>query len=230
MTNVCKEIREELFSLQDPGYREFQGMLIPSNKDASMIGVRTPELRRLARTYAGREDIGEFLDDLPHQYFDENQLHAFIISGIKDYEKCVKEVIRFLPYVDNWATCDQMSPKVFRKHRQELAEQAEEWIGSDHTYTVRFGIKMLMDHFLEEEFDLMYPEMVAQVRSEEYYIRMMVAWYFATALAKQYDAVLPFIENRRLDPWTHNKAIQKAVESFRVTPEHKEYLKSLKIK
>ena len=230
MTNVCKEIREELFSLQDPGYREFQGMLIPSNKDASMIGVRTPELRRLARTYAGREDIAEFLDDLPHQYFDENQLHAFIISGIKDYEKCVKEVIRFLPYVDNWATCDQMSPKVFRKHRQELAEQAEEWIGSDHTYTVRFGIKMLMDHFLEEEFDLMYPEMVAQVRSEEYYIRMMVAWYFATALAKQYDAVLPFIENRRLDPWTHNKTIQKAVESYRVTPEHKEYLKSLKIK
>ena len=230
MTNVCKEIREELFSLQDPGYRDFQGMLIPSNKDASMIGVRTPELRRLARTYAGREDIAEFLDDLPHQYFDENQLHAFIISGIKDYEKCVKEVIRFLPFVDNWATCDQMSPKVFRKHRQELAEQAEEWIGSGHTYTVRFGIKMLMDHFLEEEFDLMYPEMVAQVRSEEYYIRMMVAWYFATALAKQYDAVLPFIENRRLDPWTHNKAIQKAVESYRVTPEHKEYLKSLKIK
>ena len=230
MSAVCKEIREELFSLQDPGYRDFQGMLIPSNKDASMIGVRTPELRRLARAYAGREDIGEFLDDLPHQYFDENQLHAFIISGIKDYEKCVKEVIRFLPYVDNWATCDQMSPKVFRKHRQELAEQAEEWIGSDHTYTVRFGIKMLMDHFLEEEFDLMYPEMVAQVRSEEYYIRMMVAWYFATALAKQYDAVLPFIENRRLDPWTHNKTIQKAVESYRVTPEHKEYLKSLKIK
>ena len=230
MSAVCKEIREELFSLQDPGYRDFQGALIPSNKDASMIGVRTPELRRLARTYAGREDIAEFLDDLPHQYFDENQLHAFIISGIKDYEKCVKEVIRFLPYVDNWATCDQMSPKVFRKHRQELAEQAEEWIGSDHTYTVRFGIKMLMDHFLEEEFDLMYPEMVAQVRSEEYYIRMMIAWYFATALAKQYDAVLPFIENRRLDPWTHNKTIQKAVESFRVTPEHKEYLKSLKIK
>ncbi|MBR1900852.1 MAG: DNA alkylation repair protein [Lachnospiraceae bacterium] len=230
MTNVCKEIREELFSLQDPGYRDFQGMLIPSNKDASMIGVRTPELRRLARAYAGREDIAEFLDDLPHQYFDENQLHAFIISGIKDYEKCVKEVIRFLPYVDNWATCDQMSPKVFRKHRQELAEQAEEWIGSDHTYTIRFGIKMLMDHFLEEEFDLMYPEMVAQVRSEDYYIRMMVAWYFATALAKQYDAVLPFIENRRLDPWTHNKTIQKAVESYRVTPEHKAYLKSLKIK
>ena len=230
MNAVCREIREELFSLQDPGYRDFQGALIPSNKDASMIGVRTPELRRLARTYAGREDIAEFLDDLPHQYFDENQLHAFIISGIKDYEKCVKEVIRFLPFVDNWATCDQMSPKVFRKHRQELAEQAEEWIGSDHTYTIRFGIKMLMDHFLEEEFDLMYPEMVAQVRSEEYYIRMMVAWYFATALAKQYDAVLPFIENRRLDPWTHNKTIQKAVESFRVTPEHKEYLKSLKIK
>lgn len=195
-----------------------------------MIGVRTPELRRLAKMFAGREDISEFLDDLPHQYFDENQLHAFIISGIKDYEKCVREVVRFLPYVDNWATCDQMSPKVFGKHRKEVAELAGVWIRSEHTYTVRFGIKMLMEHFLNEDFDLMYPEMVARVRSEEYYIRMMAAWYFATALAKQYDAVLPFIENRRLDPWTHNKTIQKAVESYRVTPEHKEYLKSLKIK
>ena len=195
-----------------------------------MIGVRTPELRRLAKMFAGREEISEFLDDLPHQYFDENQLHAFIISGIKDYEKCVREVVRFLPYVDNWATCDQMSPKVFGKHRKEVAELAGVWIRSDHTYTVRFGIKMLMEHFLDEDFDLMYPEMVARVRSEEYYIRMMAAWYFATALAKQYDAVLPFIENRRLDPWTHNKTIQKAVESYRVTPEHKEYLKSLKIK
>ena len=230
MSEIRKEIRDELFNLQDPKYRDFQGKLIPSQKGVSMIGVRTPELRRLAKMFAGREEISEFLDDLPHQYFDENQLHAFIISGIKDYEKCVREVVRFLPYVDNWATCDQMSPKVFGKHRKEVAELAGVWIRSDHTYTVRFGIKMLMEHFLNEDFDLMYPEMVARVRSEEYYIRMMAAWYFATALAKQYDAVLPFIENRRLDPWTHNKTIQKAVESYRVTPEHKEYLKSLKIK
>ena len=230
MSEIRKEIRDALFSLQDPEYRDFQGKLIPSQEGVSMIGVRTPELRRLAKMFAGRENISEFLDDLPHQYFDENQLHAFIISGIKDYEKCVREVVRFLPYVDNWATCDQMSPKVFRKHRQELEKQAEEWIGSDHTYTIRFGIKMLMDHFLDEDFDPVYPEMAARVRSEEYYVRMMVAWYFATALAKQYDAVLPFIENRRLDPWTHNKTIQKAVESYRVTPEHKEYLKSLKIR
>ena len=230
MSEIRKEIRDALFSLQDPEYRDFQGKLIPSQECVSMIGVRTPELRRLAKMFAGREDISEFLDDLPHQYFDENQLHAFIISGIKDYEKCVREVVRFLPYVDNWATCDQMSPKVFGKHRQELARLAGVWIRSDHTYTVRFGIKMLMEHFLNEDFDLMYPAMVARVRSEEYYVRMMVAWYFATALAKQYDAVLPFIENRRLDPWTHNKTIQKAVESYRVTPEHKEYLKSLKIK
>lgn len=230
MSAICNEIRDALFSLQDPEYRDFQGKLIPSQECVSMIGVRTPELRRLAKMFAGREDISEFLDDLPHQYFDENQLHAFIISGIKDYEKCVREVVRFLPYVDNWATCDQMSPKVFGKHRKEVAELAGVWIRSDHTYTVRFGIKMLMEHFLNEDFDLMYPEIVARVRSEEYYIRMMAAWYFATALAKQYDAVLPFIENRRLDPWTHNKTIQKAVESYRVTPEHKEYLKSLKIK
>ncbi len=230
MSEIRKEIRDELFNLQDPEYRDFQGKLIPSQEGVSMIGVRTPELRRMAKMFAGRENISEFLDDLPHQYFDENQLHAFIISGIKDYEKCIGEVVRFLPYVDNWATCDQMSPKVFGKHRQEVAELAGVWIRSEHTYTVRFGIKMLMEHFLNEDFDLMYPEMVAQVRSEEYYIRMMVAWYFATALAKQYDAALPFIENRRLDSWTHNKTIQKAVESYRVTPEHKEYLKSLKIK
>ena len=230
MSEIRKEIRDALFSLQDPEYRDFQGKLIPSQECVSMIGVRTPELRRLAKMFAGREDISEFLDDLPHQYFDENQLHAFIISGIKDYEKCVREVVRFLPYVDNWATCDQMSPKVFGKHRKEVAELAGVWIRSEHTYTVRFGIKMLMEHFLNEDFDMMYPEIVARVRSEEYYVRMMVAWYFATALAKQYDAVLPFIENRRLDPWTHNKTIQKAVESYRVIPEHKEYLKSLKIK
>ena len=170
-----------------------------------------------------------FLDDLPHKYFDENQLHAFIISEIKDYGKCMEEVNRFLPYVDNWATCDQMSPKVFRKHRGELIREIKKWIRSDRTYTVRFGTGMLMEHFLEEDFDAAYPDMVADRRSDEYYINMMTAWYFATALAKRYDEILPYIEEQRLDVWTHNKAIQKSVESCRITPEQKEYLKSLKI-
>ena len=194
------------------------------------IGVRTPELRKLAKELAKREDIREFLNDLPHQYFDENQLHAFILSGEKDFEKCMEDLERFLPYVDNWATCDQTSPKVFRKHRKELLDAIRRWIESDHPYTVRFAIKMLMEHFLDEDFDPAYPEMVAEVRSEEYYIRMMIAWYFAPALAKQYEAVLPYLEQKKLDVWTHNKTIQKAVESYRITEEQKIYLKSLKRK
>ena len=149
---------------------------------------------------------------------------------MKDYQRCMEEVCRFLPYVDNWATCDQMSPKVFKKHRKELSEKIKEWIGSDKTYTVRFGVGMLMEHFLDEDFDPVYPEMAAKIRSEEYYINMMTAWYFATALAKQYEAVLPYIEGCRLDNWTHDKAIQKAVESRRITAEQKEYLRTLKVK
>ena len=226
---MINEIRDELFRLQDSKYRDFQAGLIPGASPDIMVGVRTPELRKLAKQLAKEENIQEFLDDLPHRYFDENQLHAFIISEIKDYDTCMQEVERFLPYVDNWATCDHMSPKVFRKHRPELLEKIREWIRSDHTYTIRFGIGMLMAHFLDEDFDPAYPEMVASVQSEEYYVNMMIAWYFATALAKQYDAVLPYIEENRLDVWTHNKTIQKSIESFRVTPEHKAYLRSLKI-
>lgn len=224
------EIRKELFKLQDQKYRDFQSKLIPTVDPDTVIGVRTPELRKYAKKLAKQEDITEFLDDLPHHYFDENQLHAFIISEIKDYEQCINQVCRFLPFVDNWATCDQMSPKVFKKHRQELLEYIKEWIGSGETYTIRFAIGMLMEHFLEEDFDPAYLELVADVRTEEYYVNMMIAWYFATALAKQYEAVLPFIENQRLDTWTHNKAIQKSVESYRITAEQKEYLKSLKVK
>ena len=227
---ICDEIREELFNLQDVEYREFQAKLIPSASPDAVIGVRTPALRKYASQLVKREDIQEFLDDLPHAYFDENQLHAFVLSAMKDYEKCLEEVIRFLPYVDNWATCDQMSPKVFKKHRQELLTHIKEWIASDETYTIRFGVGMLMEHFLDEDFDPAYPELVAKLRSEEYYVNMMIAWYFATALAKQYDTVLPYIEQKRLDTWTHKKAIQKSVESYRITPEQKEYLKSLKIK
>ena len=225
---ITEEIREELFRLQDSKYREFQIKLIPNVTPDSVIGVRTPTLRKYAKELAKQEEIGEFLSDLPHRYFDENQLHAFIISQLKDFGRCMEYVRAFLPYVDNWATCDQMSPKVFGKNKGDLLEQIREWIASGDTYTVRFGIGMLMQHFLDEDFDPEYPELVAQIRSEEYYVNMMKAWYFATALAKQYEAVLPFIEGRRLDDWTHRKAIQKSVESYRITQEQKQYLKSLK--
>ena len=226
---ITEEIRQSLFELQDIKYRDFQAKLIPGKDTETMIGVRTPELRKLAKQMLKREEIGEFLRDLPHRYFDEDQLHAFIVSGIKEYGKCMEELMRFLPFVDNWATCDQMSPGVFKKHRPELLAEIREWLGSEHTYTVRFGIGMLMQHFLDEDFDPAYPELVAGVHSEEYYVNMMIAWYFATALAKQYEAVLPFIEGRRLDPWTHNKTIRKAVESYRISDEQKEYLRSLKV-
>lgn len=227
---IMDEIKSELFRMQDEQYRSFQSKLIPTVEQDTVIGVRTPELRKLAKQMVKRDDVYTFLNELPHQYYDENQLHAFIVSDIKDFKCCVEEVCKFLPYVDNWATCDQMSPKIFKKHRQELLTFIREWIVSDRTYTVRFAVGMLMVHFLDEDFDLIYPEMVSKIRSDEYYINMMVAWYFATALAKQYEEVLPFIEERRLDSWTHNKAIQKSVESSRITQEQKIYLKSLKVK
>ncbi len=224
------EIRELLFQTRDEEYGKFQSKLIPEIADNNFIGVRTPELRKIAKTLSKDPNIGDFLNELPHRYFDEDQLHSFIISEIKDMDKCMEEVERFLPYVNNWATCDQLTPKVFKKHKDKLLEKIKVWIASDKTYTVRFAMEMLMTHFLDDEFDISYPEMVAGVKSEEYYIRMMQAWYFATALAKQYEAVLPFITDRKLDKWTHNKAIQKAVESRRISQETKDYLKSLKYK
>ena len=227
---MIEDIRKELFALQDEKYQAFQVKLFPTLNPESIIGVRTPDLRSYAKKLLKQEEIAEFLSDLPHRYFDENQLHAFIISEMKDYERCIGEVKSFLPYVDNWATCDQMSPKVFKKHLLELLVCIKEWIRSDETYTIRFGVGMLLEHYLDDAFSLEYPEMVAGLRSSEYYVNMMIAWYFATALAKQYEVILPFIENRRLDTWTHNKAIQKALESYRITPEQKEYLKGLKIK
>ena len=229
-TMIIDEIRKELFELQDVRYRDFQSKLIPTASPDIFIGVRTPLLRKMAKEMSKREDIEVFLNTLPHTYFDENQLHAFVLSGIKDYGKCLSLVDQFLPYVDNWATCDQMSPKVFQKHKDQLLTSVRKWIDSDAVYTVRFGIGMLMQHYLDEAFSPAYPEMVATVRSEEYYIRMMAAWYFATALAKQYDAVLPYLKEHRLDPWTHNKTIQKAIESYRISPEQKEYLRGLKRK
>ncbi len=227
---IVDEIRNELSGMQDAKYRDFQAKLIPTVEPETVIGVRTPQLRKYAGVLLKRDDVQEFLNDLPHKYFDENQLHAFIISGIKDYGRCMSEVERFLSYVDNWATCDQMSPKVFKKHRPELLIKIKEWISSGETYTIRFGLGMLMEHFLDDDYDPQYPEMVSKVRSDEYYVNMMTAWYFATALAKQYESVLPFIEDKKLDAWTHNKAIQKAVESYRITDEQKSYLKSLKVK
>lgn len=224
------EIRELLFQARDEEYGKFQSKLIPEVADNNFIGVRTPELRKIAKTLSKDPNIGDFLNKLPHRYFDEDQLHSFIISEIKDMDKCIEEVERFLPYVNNWATCDQLTPKAFKKHKDKLLEKINVWIASDKTYTVRFAMEMLMTHFLDDEFDISYPEMVAGVKSEEYYIRMMQAWYFATALAKQYEAVLPFITEKKLEQWTHNKAIQKATESRRITPEQKDFLRNLKFK
>lgn len=227
---MIDDIRKNLLSMQDEKYRSFQVKLFPTVDPETVIGVRTPELRSYAKTLLKEEGISTFLSDFPHKYFDENQLHAFIISEIKDYDRCIEEVNRFLPYVDNWATCDQMSPKVFKKHRLQLLDQIRIWLKSDKTYMIRFAIGMLMEHYLDDDFDIRYPDMVAAIRSDEYYVNMMIAWYFATALAKQYEAILPFIEDRKLDRWTHNKAIQKAVESYRISPEQKDYLKGLKRK
>ncbi len=227
---LTDDIRKYLFEQQDIKYRDFQMKLIPTVDPDTAIGVRTPVLRKYARQLVKEPDISEFLNDLPHRYFDENQLHAFVVSSMKDYDRCMVELERFLPYVDNWATCDQMSPKIFKKHRAKLAEKIKEWIGSEETYTVRFGVGMLMEHFLDEDFDPAFPEMVARIRSEEYYVNMMIAWYFATALAKQYEAVLPYIEEKRLDEWCHNMTIRKCVESNRISKEQKDYLKTFRIK
>ena len=226
MTNA--EIVRELYGLRDEKYRDFQSGLIPGAEKERVIGVRTPELRKLAKKLCSDKDINTFLNTLPHNYFDENQLHAFIISLEKDENKCFERVEAFLPYVDNWATCDQLSPKVFRKCPELLLEHIRRWIKSEHTYTVRFAAGMLMQHFLDEGFKAEYPEMIAGISSEEYYVNMMRAWYFATALAKQYEAVLPYLTENRLDRWTHNKTIQKAVESYRITDEQKTYLRTLK--
>ena len=224
------EIVTELFKMRDVDYAQFQGKLIPTVSADRVIGVRTPALRAFAKDLYKDPDIDEFLCDTPHQYFDEDQLHAFVISLEKDFDKCIALVEEFLPFIDNWATCDQLSPKCFKKEQKKLLSYIKVWIKSNHTYTVRFAIGMLMQHYLDDGFKTEYADMVAEVRSDEYYINMMIAWYFATALAKQYESIVPYIEERRLAVWVHNKAIQKSVESYRITAEQKEYLKTLKIK
>lgn len=223
-------IKEELFSFQDKEYRDFQKKLIPTIYQENVIGVRTPILRKFAKSLVKENKYKSFLEDLPHKYFDENQLHAFIISEIKNYDECISYINIFLPYIDNWATCDQMSPKIFKKNKKKLLNQIKIWIKSKDTYTIRFSIGMLMNHFLDEDYNPKYLEMVSKIKSDEYYINMMVAWYFATALAKQYDDTISYIENNKLDKWTHNKTIQKAIESYRITEEQKDYLRKLKIK
>ena len=241
---ACAEtdpIRAELFSMRDPGYRVFQAKLVPTVDPERIIGVRTPDLRDLAkriaaggadlRTGAGAEAPGlreRFRKELPHFYFEEDQLHAFLIALERDPARCLDETEAFLPFIDNWATCDQLNPRAFRKSPDILLPRIRGWIASERTYTVRFAVKMLMDHFLEERFLPAYPQAVASIRSDEYYVNMMAAWYFATALAKQWDAVLPYLAERRLPEWTHRKTIQKAVESFRIPKERKEYLRALR--
>ena len=221
------KIQTDLFSLRDEKFADFNSKLMPDIVRENVIGVRTPALRKYARELS-EDAAGDFIKQLPHKYFEENQLHAFILSGVRDFDVCIKLVNEFLPYVDNWATCDQLLPRVFAKHTDELLKYIKQWIKSKHTYTVRFGIGQLMRFYLENNFDVSYAEMVAKIKSDEYYVNMMRAWYFATALAKNYDEVLPFIENKVLDNWTHNKTIQKAIESYRISDEHKKFLRKLK--
>ena len=222
-------VQDSLFTLQDLSYKEFQCGLMPTVNPDTVIGVRMPALRKLVKDFAETPEAAEFLKALPHRYYEENNLHGLLISAMRDYDRAVAALDAFLPYVDNWATCDLIRPKVFQKHLPELLEKIQVWLASDHTYTVRFGLEMLMTCYLDDAFRPEYLELAAGVRSGEYYVNMMIAWYFATALAKQYDAALPYLRERRLDPWIHNKAIQKAIESCRVTGEQKAYLRTLKV-
>ena len=225
---VAMTIQEELFSLQDTEYAAFQGKLIPSIVCKTIIGVRVPQLRKLAKKLFGSDEAQKFLGALPHAYYDENMLHGLLISEIKEFDECIRALDVFLPFVDNWAVCDILSPKVFKKNLNLLLPEIRRWAASNHTYTCRFGIEMLMTHFLDGYFTPSYLEIPAQIHSDEYYVNMMIAWFFATALAKQWDSALPYLETKKLDVWVHNKTIQKARESYRITAEQKLYLKSLK--
>ena len=226
MTNI----QTQLFALRDEAYAAFLAKLIPTVPTETVIGVRTPALRKLAKALSGTPEAARFLEVLPHRYFEENQLHAFLLCEMRDFDACVAALERFLPFIDTWATCDQLSPRVFRKNAVSLLPYIETWLKSDQTYTIRFGIGMLMQHFLDDRFSPAYLDRVARIQSEDYYVNMMLAWYFATALAKQYDATLPVLKSRRLSVWVHNKTIQKAVESNRITDEQKAFLKTLKRK
>ena len=222
------KIYKELEAIKEEEYAAFQARLIPSIDPSTIMGVRVPKLRALAKSYIKDQECQDFLVSLPHAYYDENMLHGILVSEIKDFDTCIDKLEAFLPYVDNWAVCDIMSPKVFKKHKEELLDKIKIWISSDQTYTCRFGLEMLMTHFLDDDFKPDYLDLVVGLRSQEYYVNMMIAWFFATALTKQWEASLPYIEARSLDDWTHNKAIQKARESLRISKERKDYLKGLK--
>ena len=221
-------VYERLLKHQDLEYRDFQSRIVPNIDKKTIIGVRTPQMRQIVKDIYGTDEANKFIKKLPHKYYEENLIHFFLIAKIKDFDECVKEVERFLPYIDCWPVCDQSSPQVFKKHHDKLLPLIKKWIDSDHIYTSRFGMRILMNEFLDKDFKEEYLEWVANKTGEDYYLKMMVAWYFATALAKQYDATIKYIENKKLDPWIHQKTIQKAIESFRVSDEHKEYLRSLK--
>ena len=221
-------VYERLLSYQDEKYKDFQSKLVPNIDKETIIGVRTPEMRQIAKEIFGTKEATIFLETLPHQYYEENLIHFFLISKIKDFDECVKEVERFLPYINCWPVCDQASPSVFKKKHDKLLPLIKKWIDSNHVYIARFGIRMLMNEFLNDDFKEEYLEWVSSKRGDDYYLKMMVAWFFATALAKQYDATIKYIENRCLDPWIHKKAIQKALESYRVSDEHKEHLKKFR--
>lgn len=228
MSEKLTRLQQQLFVLQDEEYRDFHSKLMPNIPKEDVIGIRVPVLRKFAKEFAKSDEKEKFLKELPHRYYEENNLHMMLLVEMKDYDGCMQEMERFLPYINNWATCDFPAPKCFEKHKKDVLEHIKTWIKSSQTYTVRYAIGMLMRLFLEDDFSAEYPQMVAEVSSEEYYINMMIAWYFATALAKQWDAVIPYIEQRKLSPWVHRKTIQKAVESYRITPGQKEYLKSFR--
>ena len=221
-------LQKQLFSMQDLAYRDFHSNLMPGIDKNTIIGIRTPQLRKFAKQLAQTEEAERFLRQLPHQYYEENNLHMMLVAQIKDYERCLAEVERFLPYIDNWATCDLPVPKCFEKHKKELITVIRKWISSEKTYVIRYGIGLLLRLYLDADFDPAYLELVTAVRSEEYYVNMMIAWYMATALAKQWEETIPYLEERRLPEWVHRKTIQKAVESYRITKEQKEYLRSLR--
>lgn len=220
-----EEIQKQLFELQDMAYRDFHSRLMPDIDKETVIGIKVPMLRKYAKSIAGTELAEKFIKELPHCYYEENNLHMMLITGIKDYDRCLTEIERILPYIDNWATCDFPAPKCFENHKEDLLPVIKRWIASSETYTIRYGIGMLMRLYLDADFDPEYVRIVAEVKSDEYYVNMMIAWYMATALAKQWDAVIPYIEEHRMSDWVHRKTIQKAVESYRITDEQKKYLK-----
>ncbi len=230
LNNVEKQIREQLLAMADQQYREFHRKLIPTVDPETIIGVRTPALREFAKALAKQPEAEVFLRILPHHYVEENNLHSLLLTTMKDYSRCIRELERFLLFVNNWATSDLPSPSILKTEPEKTLEKAKEWISSSHIYVCRYGIKILMDSYLEENFTEEIPELVAEVASTQYYVNMMQAWFFATALAKQYDAVLPYLQKKRLPLWVHNKTIQKARESSRITVGQKEELKSLKTK